>query len=283
MLREPVVAGSFYPSTINSLRLAIEECFLSPFGIGSIPKIAKPFEGKVYPVNIMVPHAGYYYSGSFASFAYSKIAEIGFPKNFIIIGPNHTGMGREISVFNEGYWKTPLGNVKVNDNFANSIISLSEISSSDFSAHLREHSIEVQLPFLQYFSNDFNIVPITMGLQDHDSSKDLAKAIFNAGKEIDESYCVIASTDLTHFNNQEIANKEDNLILNHINNMDEVTLEKDILKYNLSICGYGPVISTIITSKLIGKNSCDILAYGTSGDITGDTSRVVGYGSGIFR
>ena len=142
--------------------------------------------------------------------------------------------------------------------FADSIISNSDIASADFSAHIREHSIEFQLPFLQYFSNDFKIVPITMGTQNFVTSADLSRAISEAGKKLGKSYAVIASTDLSHFNNQERANKVDSFVLEDISEMNEFKLYEEIIQYNITMCGYGPVITTISLSKQLDKNECEI-------------------------
>ncbi|MDO5860496.1 AmmeMemoRadiSam system protein B [Methanobrevibacter sp.] len=282
MLRKPAVAGSFYPDRPNELKKLIEECFLDKEGVSKIPEL-NTFDGKVYPIHVMVPHAGYQYSGAIAAKGYCNIVQNGFPEVFIILSPNHTGLGSEISVFNEGEWITPLGNVEVDNEFADEIISFSDIATSDFLAHIREHSIEVQLPFLQYFSNDFKIVPITMGSQSFSASADLAQAIYEAGVKLDKSYCVIASTDLSHFNNQEKANKVDGFVLEDINEMNEFKLFEEVIQYNITMCGYGPVITTISLSKRLGKTDCEILGYRTSGDVTGDFSSVVGYASGIFK
>ena len=282
MLRQPAVAGSFYPDDVENLKRLIESCFLEESGVGFIPELNK-FEGKDYPINVMVPHAGYQYSGAIASHSYCNIVKNGFPEVFIIISPNHTGFGSEISVFNEGEWITPLGNVEVDSEFADEIISVSDYASADFQAHVQEHSIEVQLPFLQYFSSDFKIVPITMESQTFVTSNDLANAIFEAGNKLGKSYCVIASTDLSHFNNQEKANKVDGFVLEDIAEMNEFKLFEEIVQFNITMCGYGPVMTNISLSKRCGKNSCEILAYQTSGDVTGDFTSVVGYASGIFK
>lgn len=282
MLRQPAVAGAFYPENPEILKKTIEDCFLGDSGVGEIPKL-NTFDGIDYPINIMVPHAGYQYSGAIASHGYCNLVQNGFPEVFIILSPNHTGYGSEVSVFNEGEWITPLGNVKVDDEFANEIISHSDIATADFTAHLYEHSIEVQLPFLQYFSNDFSIVPITMGSQTFSASSDLAKAIFEANEELKKSYAVIASTDLSHFNNQEKANTVDGYVLEDIEDMNEFKLFEEVIQYNITMCGYGPVMTAISLSKMTDKNDCEILAYGTSGDVTGDLSSVVGYASGIFK
>ena len=282
MLRQPAVAGAFYPDDPEKLARLIESCFLDDSGVGYIPEL-NSFEGSDYPINVMVPHAGYQYSGAIASHGYCKIVENGFPEVFIIISPNHTGFGSEISVFNEGSWITPLGNVEVDAEFADAVIEASDFASADFSAHIREHSIEVQLPFLQYFSDDFKIVPITMGRQNFVTSSDLAKAIFEAAEKLDKSYCVIASTDLSHFNNQEKANKVDAFVLEDIEEMNEFKLFEEVVQYNITMCGYGPVMATMSLSKKVNKNTSEILAYGTSGDVSGDFTSVVGYASGIFK
>lgn len=283
MIREPAVAGAFYPDNPDDLKVAIEDSFLSPFGVGKLPGEVSSFEGKDYPVNIMAPHAGYIYSALVASHSYYKIAEYGIPDVFIILSPNHTGYGSEISVFNEGEWMTPLGLVEVDKDFADEIISHSEIASADFSAHVGEHAIEVQLPFLQYLSNNFKIVPVVMASQSMSAAVDLSKAIVDAGEKIGKTYCIIASTDLSHFNTQERANEVDGFILEDIEKMDEFKLMEEIIQYNITMCGYGPVITTILSSKLTGKESSEILAYQTSGDISKDFSSVVGYASGIFK
>ncbi len=282
MLRQPAVAGAFYPDNPEILKELIESCFLDDAGVGYMPELGS-FDDGDYPINVMVPHAGYQYSGAIASHGYCEIVKNGFPEVFIIISPNHTGFGSEISVFNEGEWITPLGNVEVDDEFANAIIESSDIASADFTAHIREHSIEVQLPFLQYFSDDFKIVPITMGRQTFVTSNDLANAIFDAAKKLNKSYCVIASTDLSHFNNQEKANKVDGFVLEDIEEMNEFKLFEEVVQYNITMCGYGPVMTTMSLSKRCEKATSEILAYGTSGDVTGDFTSVVGYASGIFK
>ena len=282
MLRQPAVAGAFYPDNPENLKKLIESCFLDDAGVGYLPKL-NSFDEKDYPINVMVPHAGYQYSGAIASHGYCEIVKNGFPEVFIIISPNHTGLGSEISVFNEGEWITPLGNIEVDEEFAQAIIESSDIASADFTAHIREHSIEVQLPFLQYFSNDFKIVPITMGRQTFVTSNDLSNAIFEAADKLNKSYCVIASTDLSHFNNQEKANKVDGFVLEDIEEMNEFKLFEEVVHYNITMCGYGPVMATMSVSKRCGKSTSEILAYGTSGDVTGDFTSVVGYASGIFK
>lgn len=122
-----------------------------------------------------------------------------------------------------------------------------------------------------------------MASQSFSASSDLARAIYEAGNKLNKSYCVIASTDLSHYNTQDMANKLDNFVLEDIDNMDEFKLFEEIIQYNITMCGYGPVITTMSLSKMSGKNNSEILKYGTSGDVSGDFSSVVGYASGIFK
>ncbi len=283
MIRKPAVSGTFYPNDKDELIETIEDCFLSSFGVGEIPSNVEHFEGKDYPINVMVPHAGFVYSGSIASYGYFEIAKYGIPDVFIILAPNHTGFGCDISIFNEGAWNTPLGDVSVDSEFANMLIDYNDNISADFKAHAYEHAIEVQLPFLQFLSDDFKIVPITVKSQSIPDMTDIAQNIVDVADKLDKSFCIIASTDLSHFNTQERANKVDNFVLEDIEQMDSLKLMEEIIQYNITMCGYGPVIATMIASGLTGKDNAHVLAYKTSGDVSGDYSNVVGYASAIFK
>ena len=158
----------------------------------------------------------------------------------------------------------------------------SDLIDSDTSAHIREHSCEVHLPFLQYFSNDFKIVPIVIWMQDMESGSDIANSITKTAKKLGRSILMIASTDLTHYESKQIAEKKDKLILDAISNMDEHSLLKAVEDFRISMCGYGPTIAVIKASRSLGAKKGKILKYATSGDISGDLSSVVGYCSAIF-
>lgn len=280
MIRKPVVAGLFYDDEYDSLKKTIENCFYNKLGPQKIPKLGVNNK-KIY--GAVVPHAGYVYSGPIAAHAYYEIVESGFPETFIILCPNHTGFGEEISVYAEGSWETPLGIVDIDEKFANNLISSSDIVSSDTSAHMKEHSCEVHLPFLQYFSNDFKIVPIVMKTQNMEFSQNLGQIIAKTAKNLEESICIIGSTDLTHYQPEKIAQEQDKLILDAIANMDEFALMNYIKELNISMCGYGPTISTMVSTRILGAKKAKILKYATSGNISGDFSSVVGYGSAIFE
>ncbi|MGN1362465.1 MAG: MEMO1 family protein [Methanobrevibacter sp.] len=279
MLRKPAVAGSFYPDNRNDLEKIIEYSF--NMGIGKIPKLNKRFNGDI--VGMMVPHAGYIYSGYVASYAYYQLVEGGFPDTFIILCPNHTGFGYDISVFEEGTWETPLGNIEVDNDFAKEFIKNSRYAKSDTKAHLREHSIEVELPFLQYFSSDFKIVPICIGRQNLQTSIDIANAIKLTSQEVSNSFSLISSTDLSHFLSQDATIKRDNIVLNDISKMNYEKLIDDVYEYDISMCGYGTVAADIIYSLDSGVKSCEILSHKTSGDVSGDYNSVVGYASSVFK
>ena len=287
MIRKPAVSGLFYESNPEQLKKTIENCFTHKLGIGKIPTLNKvnnkeDIENNQGLISIIAPHAGYVFSLPTASHSYYHLVTNGFPETFIIISPNHTGFGEEISVFNEGKWITPLGEVEVDSQFANKLIDNSNIAKGDYSAHIKEHGIEVQLPVLQYFSNDFKIVPIVISNQNPETSKDIAQSIIKTYNQLDTSISVIASTDLSHFNNQDIAISEDNIIIDDIKNMDEVNLFRDVLYNHITMCGYGPVMASILISKYFNKTA-HILKHTSSGDISGDYSSVVGYCSGIFK
>jgi len=295
MIRKPAVAGLFYDSNPEDLKEKIEWCFKHRLGPGKIPKLgsSRGFKGlntkdesnssKSNIYGAIIPHAGYSYSGPIAAHAYYEIVENGFPETFIILCPNHTGLGSGISIFNEGKWNTPFGDVEIDEEFANAMISNSKLIDPDTSAHVREHSCEVHIPFLQYFSKDFKIVPIVMWMQDMESASDVAKSIVKTAKELKTSILVLASTDLTHYESKDMAQKKDKLILDAIDVMDEFALLTAVEDIGISMCGYGPSVSAIKSTRDLGAKKGIILKYGTSGDISGDLSSVVGYCSAIFK
>ena len=240
-------------------------------GHGKLTKI-----GNLRSINgLVAPHAGFMYSGPVASHSYGTLAEDGFPKTFIIIGPNHTGWGTPVSVMNNGLWETPLGKVPIDTELANMIIDSHELARADETAFIREHSIEVQLPFLQHIYSEFKFVPICMGFQDLQTSTDLGKTLYEVsrGKDI----IVIASSDLTHQESKESANRKDKYVLDSIRVMDEKTLQESVRRYNITTCGYGPISAVLVYSKLKNATKAEVLSYYTSGDIVGDNRAVVGY------
>ena len=279
MIRKPAVAGTFYEGTRESLKKRIEWCFKHEMGPGKIPdKIGNKRTIK----GVIAPHAGYAASGPIAAHTYSKIVEDGFPETFVILCPNHYGIGSGVSAMTRGKWETPLGNVEIDQEFAQHLIENSGIIDSETSSHEREHSCEVQVPFLQYFKEDFKIVPLSMWMQDIETSTEIGLAIKKTVQNLGRDTVVIASTDFTHYEPQEAAYAKDQQVLEAIALFDEKLMVKRVSELNVTMCGYGPVTATIVASKGMGAKNSKIIKYGTSGDVIGDRSEVVGYASAIF-
>ena len=279
-IRSPAVAGSWYAGTPNSLRNQIEELFTHRLGPGSLPQIVK--EGPRNLVGLVVPHAGYLASGPVAAHAYYSLAKDGKPDVIVIFGPNHTGYGSALAVMNEGVWRTPLGDVEIDTETADRILQASRIVDVNEMAHAYEHSIELQLPLLQYlYGSDFKFVPVCFMMQDLESSREVGKATAKALKG--KNALVIASSDMTHDEPQETAEKKDGLAIEAAIKMDEELYYSTVESYAISTCGYGPTIAAITAAKELGAKKAKLLCYKTSGDIFGDySSRIVGYASIAF-
>ena len=274
-VRRPYVAGSFYPRDPQRLRQDIEDCFKHVLGPGRLP--VKGAKQRTITA-LVCPHAGYMYSGHVAAFSYLALSEEKAPETAVILCPNHTGLGSAVSLMGEGYWETPLGRLKIDSDLSNTIFKASGLIDMDESAHQYEHSIEVQLPFLQYiYGSSIRIVPICMGFQDLETSRNIGEAISEATKGM--NVVVIASTDMTHQEQQISAARKDRLVLDAIEALDEAKVQEVVSRNSMTMCGYGPVSAAIVASKKLGADKAEILSYHTSGDITGDQGAVVGYAS----
>jgi hypothetical protein len=221
------------------------------------------------------------FSGPVAAHAYYKLALDGKPDVVVILCPNHTGYGSGLAVMNEGVWRTPLGDVEVDGETANQIVHESRIIDVDELAHRFEHSIEVQLPFLQYlYGSEFKIVPICFLMQDLPSAREVGQAVAKvlAGK----NSVIIASSDMTHYEPQERAAKKDKLALEAVEAMDEAKFYSIVETQHISACGYGPIAALITAAKILGAKEAKVLSYKTSGDVIGDYSSVVGYAAVCF-
>jgi len=278
-IRRPTQAGAFYAGSQQSLRAQIEECFKHELGPGALPKIADKSLQRI--VGLVSPHAGYMYSGPVAAHGYHRLAEDGKPNVAVLCGPNHTGSGSALAVMKEGVWRTPLGDVEIDTATADSILRASDIIDVDDSAHAFEHSIEVQLPFLQFlYGSTFKFVPICFLMQDLASSREVGSAVAKAlaGKNA----VVIASTDMTHYEPQRMAEKKDKAAIEAMLKLDEEGLYSTIEAQRISMCGFGPTIAAITAAKALGAKKAELLCYKTSGDVVGDYSAVVGYSSLVF-
>ncbi|HVO36674.1 MAG TPA: AmmeMemoRadiSam system protein B [Candidatus Acidoferrum sp.] len=279
-VRLPCQAGAFYEGTAQSLKLQIENCFLSGLGPGKLPEVSKT--GLKRLVGLICPHAGYMFSGPVAAHAYYRLALDGKPDIVVLLGPNHTGYGSALATMNEGVWRMPLGDVEVDSQTANQIVHESRIVDVDESAHKEEHSIEVQLPFLQYlYGSEFKIVPICFLMQDLASAREVGQAVAKtiAGKNA----VIIASSDMTHYESHSKAEKQDRLALKAVEAMDEARFFSIIEEHNVTTCGYGPIAALIAAAKVLAAKEAKLLCYKTSGDVIGDYSSVVGYAAMSFE
>ena len=263
-MRKPAVAGQFYPSSPERLKLELENCFE-----GLKIKEDKSVVGAV------CPHAGYVYSGRTAAHSYAVIPHV---ETYVILCPNHTGYGSAVSLSTDT-WLTPLGRLEVDMEFVDAlpkhIIDLDEV------AHLHEHSLEVQLPFLQYrFGGSFKIVPICLGLQDQETASEVGMEIREAIETTGRRVVVIASSDFTHYMPHEVAKKNDLYVIEAILNLDPDEFYRRLGEIGASVCGYGAIASMIYA---VGDGRAELLDYSTSGEITGDYRSVVGYASIVVR
>ena len=275
-VRAPIVAGTFYNIDKELLKKQIERCFDHKLG----PKEVKT---KSFTAAI-VPHAGYEFSGAVAAWVYSRMEKA----NFIILGPNHTGTGARFALMKAGMWKTPLGEVVVNEKIAQELFKECKILDYDFLAHENEHSIEVQLPFLQYrFGDDFKFIPICILNEFADETlletcKAIGKGIAGMIKKQKEKWIILASSDFSHYVSYQQAKKTDNYLIKAILKLNEKDFFTRINEKNASVCGFGPIAIAMIAAKELGAKKGELLKYSTSGDITGDTRSVVGYASIII-
>ncbi|MCL5679869.1 MAG: AmmeMemoRadiSam system protein B [Candidatus Marsarchaeota archaeon] len=269
-MRESVFSGSFYPKSKIELRDFIKSAMAG----------SKAFPDK--PISIIVPHAGYIYSGTTASEAYASISK--FKAEFdsvVIVGPNHTGLGSPIGVSMED-WKTPFGILACDKEFASAIINGCSMAEHDEDSHAEEHSIEVQLPFIQYIFGSIPFVAICMGLQDIEASKCVANAIYAASKKLKRKPLVIASSDFNHYESEALAKSKDMPLIKRLEQMDSYGFNKGVTESGDTACGYGPSTAASLYAKAQGAKKGTLLRYTNSGAKTGDMSSVVAYASIIF-
>ena len=267
-VRKPVVAGQFYPGTARELKNQIA---------AFLPKTAV----KTNAIACMLPHAGYIYSGRVAV---ETVSQINVLDKIILLGPNHTGYGESFSIMTDGAWETPLGEVKIDCALSKEILKGSMHLKTDSAAHTGEHSLEVELPILQYFKPDFQIVPIAFLSGNLGALREVGLRIAHTIKELrlESSTLIVASSDMTHYECQAEAQKKDFEAIKAILELDEEKLMEKVTALNISMCGYAAVITMLSAAKALGANKGKLVKYQTSGDVTGDTSSVVGYAGVII-
>lgn len=261
-MRPAAVAGQFYPVSGAELEHQLDS-MLHP-------------ESEIPVLGAVVPHAGYIYSGHVAAAVYSCLPK---PQTFVIIGPNHHGIGSPVALSRDS-WNTPLGAVETDGEMADALAG--SIIDHDETAHIYEHSIEVQIPFIQRRFSGIKILPICMGLQDEETAIEVGRAISQAAQKLARRCIFIASSDFTHYEPQERARSVDAKLLEAVLNMDVPELYSRVRRYDATACGYGPIAATITAAAALGAKAGRLLAYATSGDVSGDYHQVVGYGAVIF-
>ena len=267
MLRRAAVAGHFYKGTPAAL-------------IEQVTGYLVPDADKVRALGILSPHAGLMYSGSVAGAVYSSVV---LPKNIVLIGPNHTGLGAPVSLMSSGSWETPLGTIEINSSLASSILGRSRHIQEDDRAHLREHSLEVQLPFIQYLCPTASIVPIQMLDTRLETCIEVGTAVagaiaeFGSQRPAPPDVLIVASSDMSHYEPAETARKKDHLAIGHILGLDPEGLYRTIKNNHITMCGYGPAVSMIVACKALGAVSAELIKYTNSGEVSGDYDQVVGY------
>lgn len=264
-VRAPAVAGRFYPGQLDALAHEVDSHLAPP---------ATPQEKIPEALGCLVPHAGYMYSGHVAGAVYRLLPQ---RSHFIILGPNHWGRGAPLALMSEGQWLTPLGGVPLDSELSKLLHERCELLAEDSSAHRSEHSLEVQIPFLQRLSQSFTFVPIAVGTGDYAELEHLGKALAQAVKASKEPVLIIASSDMNHYEPDGITREKDKMALERILQLDPRGLWQVIRRENISMCGYGPAIATIVAAKDLGAQRGRLIRYATSADRGGERDAVVGY------
>jgi MEMO1 family protein len=262
MVRRPAVAGYFYPKKTEELRALVKG-------------MVDPQAGREKALAVVSPHAGLVYSGGVAGAVFSSVE---IPGLVIILGPSHRGIRGVFGIMSQGAWQTPLGEVPVAAEVARSIRERSPLVQEDAGGHAAEHSLEVQLPFLQYLKKDFSIVPVCISAAaDYADLESLAGALADSIRQSQREALLVASTDMSHYVSQETARRLDFLAIDRILALDARGLYDVVQQENISMCGFQPTTAVILAAKKLGARTAELVRYQTSGDVAGDYDRVVGY------
>lgn len=266
-IREPQVAGMFYPSDPKELKTQIK---------GYLNNV-KIEEDLGHVAGIVSPHAGYVYSGKTAAYAYKTIENQKF-NNVIVISPSHREYFQGVSIYSGDAYRTPLGDIPINKSLREKIISENSLIFSGLEGHGPEHALEVQLPFLQVLLPNFQLIPMVIGDQRKEFIFELADILY---KNIDEHTLLVASSDLSHFYSKSRANHLDTKVIDHINDFKYDELQSDLESKRCEACGGGGIVALLKALKMKDYKNSKVIAHTDSGDITGDDSEVVGYLSAV--
>jgi AmmeMemoRadiSam system protein B len=275
LLRKPAVAGQFYPSDSDELSATVDRCYLHPLGPGKEPPAPDQSSRLAAVVS---PHAGYVYSGPVAAHSYFHLSSLRNPDLIVVVAPNHYGIGSGVSTFQSGEWETPLGKMRVDPVASKMLVDLASMAAFDPDAQRMEHSIEVQLPFLQkIYGTSVPFLPISLLFQDIETASVVSGALVEIVKG--KKAVFVASSDLTHYEPADSAKVKDSALLERVVKMDVEGFYSTLERLEVSACGFGAIATVMDAARKLGFARGDLLKYATSGDTTGENLQVVGYGA----
>ncbi|HMK29560.1 MAG TPA: AmmeMemoRadiSam system protein B [Terriglobales bacterium] len=260
-IRPPAVAGQFYPGKRETL-------------LRDLSSYTRVEGEKIRAIGCVVPHAGYMYSGHVAGAVYGRLE---LPARFIILCPNHTGYGEPLAIVPEGCYQTPLGEVPIDSELARELMSRDPLLSEDYDAQRHEHALEVQLPFLQSLLSSFTFAPITVAVTRWEYLEQLGVAMAEAVAARKDRVMIIASSDMNHYETDSSTRVKDRLAIDRVLALDARGLYEEVINHQISMCGFGPATAMLTAAKRLGAKKAELVKYATSGDISGDRKRVVGY------
>ncbi len=261
MKRAAAVAGQFYRGSASGLKNQVQ---------GLLLKGAQ----KERALGVVSPHAGLMYSGHVAGAVYSSIE---FPRTFLLLGPNHTGLGAKVAIMDSGEWEVPTGTLTIDEALSSAITRRLPVVSPDIEAHRFEHSLEVQLPFIAFFSEDAKIVPITVMMMSREECELVGKAVADSIREVGYEIVIVASSDMSHYVPDDTARRLDGLALDEILRLSPEGLYSVVKKERITMCGVIPVTIMLYAVRELGAKEARLVRYATSGEISGDYEHVVGY------
>jgi len=264
-LRHPAVAGRFYPSDPDDLRAEAR---------GYLSQASSTNQTPVRALGCIAPHAGYVYSGHVAGAVFARVE---VPRRCIVLCPNHTGMGRALAILSDGAWQTPLGDVPIDGELAGALKRRFPDLQEDSAAHRAEHAAEVELPFLLLRQPALRFVPIALGTGQFEILEQLGKALADVIAAQNDSILIVASSDMNHYESDTVTRVKDHRAIERILTLDARGLFDVVTEQSISMCGFGPAVAMLTAARQLGAKSAELVKYATSGDVSGDRERVVGY------
>ncbi|MBN2382304.1 AmmeMemoRadiSam system protein B [bacterium] len=261
MRRKPAVANRFYEGDPNRLREQLN-------------RLVRLDQPRSRALGIVSPHAGYMFSGAVAGAVYSRIEPA---QVYILLGPNHHGFGHAASIMTSGAWDMPFGQITIDQTIAENLVAKGRYISNDPSSHLQEHSLEVQVPFIQFVSPQAVIVPIVLSIRDYSPCEAIAEALAGIIQSETRSVTIVASTDMSHYEPHEITQRKDRLAIDQMVALSPRGLFDYVIKNRISMCGVVPTVIMLLTTLVLGASKAELIQYATSGDASGDYHQVVGY------